>query len=579
MWMLALTLAMADVPADAPVDLAIAVDVSQSGLDALGEAAVGLVPSQLDVPYVYQGSTCLYVEMFDLSVGLDIRDLQLLLGQDRVDFALQADVSINDQAAPFEMASTNPAFICIPDWCRGYVEPFDITVTGSLSIRVSPGVNGVPDVTASVTDLDLRHGLDSGELEFQSSFNYPCAMGGLVGLVLPALDGVISDTVAGLAPDVEQAIEDALASLVIDQEVPLGEAMLRVALSPVQLTARADGARIVLQGQATTDAADACVAPFDDGIVAATASPLPQLGGSATLEPHASVWVSDEFVNQALYAVWRSGAICQEVGGDLGGFSIDTTLLETLLGPEVGELAGASPVTMRVVPERAPLMRPDLPNDVDIGMDLLGLDTYVEIEGRQTRLLQIQPDLAAGVQLPFDVTSGTLTPGVALAPEDLTIRVPYSEILSQGRLELEQQVAGSLRNLVPVVLGLVDLGQLDLPSLEGQGLSHLTFGSSDGGDWLGVHLDVGPVPYDSTYGYTGGCDEGCGGGCSGELSGCGGAQTAGCGGGGGCGTGQSGGCDGSGDAGCGCVGRPNPRFALPWLAPVLVVLLRRRRRS
>ena len=110
-----------------------------------------------------------------------------------------------------------------------------------------------------------------------------------------------------------------------------------------------------------------------------------------------------------------------------------------------------------------------------------------------------------------DSTTGTMGIAIAVDEQSLATRATGNELLPSASPVLEERFTALLGTVLDGVLGpaLEDLGDTQVPALDGVGLTELSF-SGDGG-WLTAQGDVGPVSYG------GGCDEegGCeGGGCT-----------------------------------------------------------------
>ena len=117
--------------------------------------------------------------------------------------------------------------------------------------------------------------------------------------------------------------------------------VLDLNLFPTDLIIDYDGVQLVMGGSADALASE-CVAAYDPGGSLLTESAPPAPTGEGAVEAA----LSDEFANQALYAVWRSGLLCYELT-DLEGLPLDTGLLGLLAGDAFDELfPESSPIAM-----------------------------------------------------------------------------------------------------------------------------------------------------------------------------------------------------------------------------------------
>ncbi|MCA9571450.1 MAG: hypothetical protein KC656_26615, partial [Myxococcales bacterium] len=220
--------------------------------------------------------------------------------------------------------------------------------------------------------------------------------------------------------------------------------------------------------------------------------------------------------NQGLVAVWNGGLMCWTVDSSMEGLplSIDTNLLGLLapgvfddLFPENGQMV------LQTRPSSPPLASMDGPNDVDVSIDDLGLDFYVELDGRLTRLMQVGLAADAGANVGFNGASGDLTLQIDFDTSAIEAAVTVNEF----RPEANDAIAGSLLGIVdtlagPQLAGLLGDQTFAIPAFEGYGLTSANIAPAAGApDRLGVYGNIGSVSY------TGGCE---GGGCDGAGAGC-----------------------------------------------------------
>jgi hypothetical protein len=174
------------------------------------------------------------------------------------------------------------------------------------------------------------------------------------------------------------------------------------------------------------------------------------------------------------------------------------------------------PMEIRTAPRLPPVVAEGT-HQVNIEADDLGLGFLVELDGRKTRLFNVDLVARVGVDTTFDTTTGNL--GIAVDATDIVPTVDYNEFKPEESGTIEGSFNGLLQGLVGTLLGDA-LGGLafPIPALEGIGVTDLVAGpGGPDGDYVGAWLTAGTVSYPST-----GCDAESGG-CSGE-----GCDTSGC---------------------------------------------------
>lgn len=588
-------LALAGVPADDPVERAIAVDVTPDGLAAVAGLATAFVPETVAVPgFAETSSACLWggyyygVEISGLVITPTVTHVALTPANDGwlyVDASLT--VTANSPTSPFAL---HTELLCIGDTCDGHIVSFPVDVHTGLRLYMGLDAGGLPALRSEVAPIEIVQGLSGDDIVLEG-----CSIGtiddifsffggSLYDLILPMVDDALNDAVAGLSADLSGTLDDALLAVALAESVPLGESVLDIDLAPTDAQITADGVRLVLGGALTTASTHPCVADWDPGESFAFDGTIPPLGAGPSPGHHLGVALSDELGNQALYAVWRAGLLCQEIGPgtDLGlPLALDTTLLGLLVGDVFAEvIPDPKPLTIRTRPEQAPRLASDR---LGVRVETLGLEIYAEVEGRQARIVDINLDVEAGLEVAMDPTVGSVDLAIDLV-DGVTPTVVFDELLSGRAREVEDQLKGTLESglIAGIVEGLLTDLAIGLPVIQGLGLTSLDVAVvGDDQDWVGAYATVGEVAY---------TDEGCGGcggetGVCGETGGC--ASTSGCGSTTGCvgttGTIAASGCDcggttgtsGSCDGGCAI---PGPVAGRAWVGLLGLVLALRRRR-
>lgn len=538
-------------PAGTPVDEALVVDLTPDGFDSLTDVIPTLLPSGISIDPIGDGYEGAFGECWlggyeyaleNMWISLEVGDAQIVPQDGYITLDLAIDIQVNDPSDTFELYTM---LECIEDTCDGHVEPFTVTASTLIDLRIVTGDDGRPVIDANVGDLDVDYTLSGSQINLDN-----CAIGtvedilGIFGLsifdlVLTIADGFIDDAISSFVPEIETLIEDASSEVYIEETLDLDGVTADLLLYPHEIRIREEGLRITMAGMLDAGEPADCIAAYDAGGSYYVASDSPDIGAGPGAH-HAGIFLSDEFGNQALYALWRAGLLCQNVDSELtGGFAIDTNLLGVLAGETFDPyFSSAKPMLIVTRPAMPPELSFTADTDVAVNVQQLGLDFYADLDHRQARLMGVDVDLDAGVNLPFDPMTGTLGLELNLSGDNVDATVSHNDLVPSANGEIEASLPGVFDTLVgPIVAGLLGETTFPLPSLEGIGLTALSVDAAgDSADWLALYANVGAVSYESA-----GCDE------------------------------ESGGCE----LGCGAVGPSPGRFALFGL-PLMVVAIRRR---
>jgi hypothetical protein len=506
----------------ATIPQAILADVTPDGFDAAAALVPTLVPSRIDVPDTTGDRLGIDYGVVGAWVDIDVTDAALTPGHGVLNLDASMSISVNSAWDTFDLYAHGG---WIPDQdCAAHVEAFPVALQSSIALSVVTDGRGVRRVDASVGTIDLQNGLTEDHIQLSD-----CGLAtiegvldniglSLVGLILDPLEGELDDAVAELGPELESTIEDALQSASVRESVDVNGGTLDLALSPSSVQVTPEGMRVTMEGSAGADAA-ACVAAYDPGGSPKSTGGPPSLGSAPSGVPtpfHVGVSVSDDFTNEALYAVWRSGALCVSLDAD-AGLPLDTTLLHRLTGDALAPIFPESaPVGVRLAPRKPPTSAFGAGHDVDVALRETGVEFIADLDGRKARVLTVDLDGPVGVDLAFDGATGQLDAAVDLDAESLTPSVSYNEFAPGKDDTIVAAFRGTFGTLLDTVVGgvLEGLGT-SLPSFEGIGVQAIRAGST--AEWLGVYAFVGEVDYVNADGGCGSCAGGCAQGPAGAM--------------------------------------------------------------
>ncbi|MBX2799758.1 MAG: hypothetical protein KTR31_18915 [Myxococcales bacterium] len=518
-WLLLTSAFAQTLGADEILEQGVSLHVGEAGFDVLAESVPALLPiGGFPVPDVEDsgGVGCLGYRyaLSDLVVDVALVAVDLRPEAGRLVLDVDLEVSVNDPVDPFTMEL---GAICLIDSsCDGHVLPFDMNVQAPVTFAVE-GPLGKRVLTATVGDLDIQHGLDQDELQVGCGINEIETVLNFFGVsIFDLVVGVVQNTLVG---QLDGPLNDALAALSLEQTLEVLGAELEVRVQPESVSVSAIGMELVLSSMFGAET-QACVEAFDDGEIPISDGPPPALF-DAPRDLQVAGHVSQALMDQALYGVWRTGLLCQNISDDgtfeIPGFAFDTSLLGLLAGEAYGDLFPEDrPIELRTTPRLPPRAEVGGAHDLDLVLEDFGLDFVTEYEGRRMRVLGIALDGPVGLDVPFDAKTGELAVSIDVGADALTTSLASDPLVDDAEA-LAADMAQPLTALLDTVLGSL-LGSslaFELPSFQGLGVTEL--GASASGaeqDWLTLDLMVGKAPGGTGKGADcGGCGAG-GAGCS-----------------------------------------------------------------
>jgi hypothetical protein len=576
------------VPPPAPViQSAVELHLSASGLEALGSGIAAVMPTEIGVTGLEGEFDCdpeepgvLEYAVEPLTVNISTDNVSISPSTGRLDINL--DMTLWSEEV--QVTAVGECLFTLNELCTFELAPTAINAEVAVLLQLENG-----QLVTAVDSFSLTHG----------NFGNPIDTGCILGDALETLNGYGIDLIGGVLDGVldaqlgelETQLDDLLGgfaqAVALDGETAVLDSVLQYSLAANQLTIDDTGLRIGFEAQFGTPEYGVCV-PREGAFVPSAHDP-PALTGllPGTNAPyHVGVTVSQDLINEALYAAWQGGIFCLNLA-DLSPLPLDTG---TLLGQDIPEVLdevwGDDPFVLdiRVSADRPPVAI--FEGGPRIAADL-AVDVYGDELARLTR--HWGHGLVADVPIDATIENGELIVDVGFDLEtSLGISVTYNEWLPSA---IPEQFAANLPGLISAGLSTqgLDLEAGLVPPFPMPGFNGLTLTDLDvrvvgtESDYLGIFGWIDPTEVTAlelgTIDLAGvGCGDTSGGGdivipgCEGGTDGCG--DAAGCGGGeGGCA-----GCGGGEEGGCGCSapGRGAPGLLLLWL--VLPLMLARRRR-
>jgi len=569
-----------------PVERAAAVHLTAAGLEHIGDALEGLVPTSFPVEDISGEVYCseedaqpLVYELAELNVTISADDVQIVASEGRLDLTLYG--TLGSSASTFYVAGDCSVLTDLDEACQ--LELPTTALSAHLGLQISEDA-GVFDVL--VDELEVAISPIGNPL---SDCTLASVIGTLLGQDPEAISNLllsfIEPELVDLGPTIEEALEDGLNGLSFDTELALGEFPMQLYLYPTRVEFGDNGVILGLGATIDAEGTSACVdaldgSPFSDDEWPELATTAP----GTDLEYDAGVVLSRDFIDHLLWGLWASGGLCIELS-DLAGADLQTSLLESFFGDSFAALfPEAQPATISVRPEGQPLaiFSHDEP-PLAVAIEDLGLNLLVSLDQREARIFRVGVDAEVGVSV--EVDSDAITPVLYLDPATFSYHETYNDLLSEG-------FSDNFTELVEMVIGMFLPDDLitpyGLPDLYGIGVGAVFWIPTEDDAWQGMYLlvdssEVQPLDIGGCSGGSLGCGEGDTGtvgidlgelGCDDKSGGCGGCddKSSGC-------SDKGGGCGGSS---CSSSSELRLPATVPWRSLLLLavagaVVLRRRR--
>jgi len=530
-----------------PIDEAVAVQISTTGLEHLGDAVRKLVPTTFPVDDLSGEYSCSDADAAPLTYSLD--GIDLLLSADevlitpsdgRLDLTLYATLS--STASVLTISGDCSVLTDLDEECGVEIPTTAVEAHLGMTIDMVEGEDGATtfDVVVEPMTLDI------------SPVGNPlsdCTLSSAIGTMLAQDPEAISDLLLGLVepslddlgPTIEQPLEDALNSLSIDTSFELQGVLLDLSIYPSLFELSDTGLVLGLGAQVDVGELSDCVDWSAGSQLAGAGWPdFAATASGTSLKQDAALYLSKDFVDHTLWMLWAGGLLCLDANEYVPG-GLNAGLLSGVLDDDFSELFPEdAPISLLIEPASAPTVRfeEDGP-PIRVDITGLGLPLGGELDRRDVRILQVDADAELAVDVWLDEWADTgggtgtqLATELVFDPDDIEFQETYSDLLGPGYSEGLSSLVGTL---IGGLLPEDALPSVDLPSLMGIGLGALVWLPTDDGAWQGGYLlldttGVQPITIDGCSVDGLGCD-GSGGssvdigdllGCSGSDTGCGG---------------------------------------------------------
>ena len=343
----------------------------------------------------------------------------------------------------------------------------EIGYSGSGDIyasTISVAMDLVPYVSSGIIHVDV-YNVDADTSGFD--FDWDSWLWDIIDFFGFDIDSLIAGLVEStlestIASEVPAILEDTLGSLELATDLEFEGNSYGFDAAPYQITCDEDG---ITLGLATT---------FTASTWTSAVVPLGSLyGGYSTpswsATPGMFIGVSDDFLNQAMLALWGGGLLDMQMTGDDMGLSIED--LEFIF-PEMTEL---NIVTEAQLP---PVVLPGTGTALlDLQLGDLELSLYGGPVAEENLMLQAYVTVFAGMDVDVDAD---LTLSMELSDLMVSFDVTHPESNSLGA----QATEDLLYALIPLFMPLLTdaLGEIPMPEIEGFSLDNITIGTGGAED-------------------------------------------------------------------------------------------------
>ena len=493
-------------PAGTNIPSAISLDIPPQGFSGLAEAVKELTLDTITIEDFYEDNGCGFgdvsygIENFYMDV--EVNDVSLIPRQGYLEFDGDLLLSINSPTDPFTLTLCS----LIQSDCDVDILPSIINIKGNIYMDVVDIDNdGKKEVDVTISDIGYDYSdFNDDKINFNNCIAatinniFEFFGGSLIDLIIGVIGPEIENQVTNAIPEMEASLEEAMLALQIEETFMLVDTEMTLNLNPQDVSIDPAGMMFILEASSETPFVNRCVSGYDLGYSLDTEgafSPVNEVTGGY----HSKIQANDEFINQALYTLWRGGLLCFTVDEEI--FALDTGILNLLSGDAFIDMFPESqPMVINTIPRKEPVLNMNTNADIAIDVHDMGLDFVTNIDERQAVVLSLNLNTDVGVTLPFDPTTGALTVGLDLDTERINTSIESNEFVPDAGPDIVANFADQLGTILDIV-GLDGfLGDLsfNFPSFYGVGITDINV-SSSGTDNLdsAINLQIGPAPYSS----------------------------------------------------------------------------------
>lgn len=469
---------------------AMAVHLPTAGLNQIGQALQNIMPPSIAVAAGTNTLDC--SSTTQLQYSLD--DIDLIFAVDDVEFVTSEGALDLLVSGHLGSSASTASIVGDCSILYGLDETCDVQL-GTTPFTISMGM------TMELTETRLSVHADNPVFEVAPVTNplSNCMLAGGLDTILGQDPYIFSNLIqSALEPElivipeaIESNLDGVLDSLVVNERLDLLGKDVSVRLEPSTLEINESGLLLGFGATMESETLDSCV--DSTSWLPPEETDWPTFTGSmfeTGMRYDAGLFVGQHFVNQILYTVWASEALCIDVA-DFAGLDFTGEFAAGFLGSELGILMGSKPINLNLNAQ-TPMSVVFSDDQPPMAIDLSGLSLQSSGEVLDRDILLQSIGLEAEIGLYLEVENNRLTMDVPVTADDFFLIEEYHEILAPG---YSDGVPGLLDLAIGSVLTEGMFPTLVLPEILGMELDRIIWQPSADGAWLGGHvvLDVDQI--------------------------------------------------------------------------------------
>ena len=470
--------------------------LTEAGFTKMGDIVNELI-DDMDIPGMIMSMNPVFDEEYDLwgvtlaSAEAEVTDVTM--GDLTIDFDIAADdnylsttLRLNDIRLDFDVSGSilGIGYSIDGDVSTDYVEVFANTGIGISGGTLYADVDTI-SVDIATLDIDINNFPDDLEDMFEDDIS-------------DLIEDVVSDA---LQSEVPAILNDLISQLPTDYTFPItlpnsGTVNVNVAMEPTQVSTNVNGDAFtfVMDSRIMMDEVSG-IPPTLPGSFA-TPSAAPDSFGAyilGTSNPYElAIYIGDDIFNQALYNIFRAGALSLNLDAV---FYNDDILAIPLLPSELRDQVTYphSPINIKFRPMLPPMMLIGVgdksdPVSTSIQMGDLIVDCYiVNTSAEEELFLEMAMSFTVDVDIDIPFPSNTLV--VTIGTPDVQMDIVAEPIADFNDVVLEALAPYLVELVLPIISDL--LQGIEIPTFSGYGIQVLQmFVTGSGSDYISIWTEL-----------------------------------------------------------------------------------------
>ena len=474
-------------PLSLSTDQALAIHLSQQGLDQIGTALQKLIPPSLVVTGASSTLSC----SSDSELTYTVSDVELMIDVNQVAFTpsqgrLRLDVygALYSNAISVDLTGDCSVLTDLEETCDLQIP----TTSFQMGLSVDMNFDGT-NLSVQASDVDVSVAPIGNPIS-------NCLLADVAETILGQQPDLINNLILSelenemlnLAENAEESLGSLTEDLFLTEQVDVLGALVDIELFPSAINIDEYGVWIGLGGAVHTDIPENSCADTQS-YLPQEESPWPSFTGAALssgIRYDAGIFASRSFANNVMYALWATGKLCIDVA-EFSGLALNGELAGNFFSPDVTELLQNNPVDLSLSIQKPPEI--DISDDqppFSVTLQEGALTLVGEYEYRDTRVLEVGVEANIGAYITLE--DNKLIFDLPLSTDDFILSESYSELIPSG-------YSAGVPNLLDIALGNFEFGTpiYALPTPLKLNWQALVWEPSDDGYW-----QAGYVFFDTT---------------------------------------------------------------------------------